>query len=112
MVCTRPRLFGKPTATYESASTRRFQLGRVDCIRSATCEAWEWAAAMLQQKQGASPVAPPSGDHNGHTGDERKVTFVLYDVSARPASRSKRRQLVYSTCLNSTSISKGFARQL
>ncbi|KAE8750338.1 hypothetical protein FOCC_FOCC002898 [Frankliniella occidentalis] len=74
------RLFGKPTATYESASLRRFQNGRVDCIRAATCEAWEWAAAMLQQKQGASPVAPPpSSLAPGADSDEKKVTFVLFD---------------------------------
>lgn len=34
--------------TYESASTRRFRLGRVDCIRAATMEALEWAKAMNQ----------------------------------------------------------------
>lgn len=73
------RLFGKPTATYESASVRRFELGRVDAIRSATCEAWQWAAAMLQQKhQAASPIAVPPLDSSS---DEKKVTFVLYDVS-------------------------------
>lgn len=33
-------------ATYESASTRRFKLGRVDCIRSTTMEALEWAQSM------------------------------------------------------------------
>lgn len=44
------RLYGKLTATYESASTRRFKLGRVDCIRSATPEALKWATAMLQPK--------------------------------------------------------------
>lgn len=35
-------------ATYESASTRRFRLGRVDCIRAATIETLEWAKAMNQ----------------------------------------------------------------
>ena len=29
------RLTGSLVATYESASTRRFRLGRVDCIRAA-----------------------------------------------------------------------------
>lgn len=42
------RLHGKLVATYESASTRRFRLGRVDCIRAATMEALEWAKAMNQ----------------------------------------------------------------
>lgn len=45
------RLNGKLTATYESASTRRFRLGRVDCIRSATPEALKWVTAMLHPKE-------------------------------------------------------------
>ncbi|XP_046391874.1 choline O-acetyltransferase-like isoform X3 [Ischnura elegans] len=42
------RLHDCLTATYESASTRRFLLGRVDCIRSSTIEALEWVRAMRQ----------------------------------------------------------------
>ncbi|CAH0553094.1 unnamed protein product, partial [Brassicogethes aeneus] len=45
------KLYGKLTATYESASTRRFKLGRVDCIRSATVEALNWVMAMSQPKE-------------------------------------------------------------
>ncbi|XP_045460788.1 choline O-acetyltransferase isoform X2 [Harmonia axyridis] len=45
------RLYGKLTATYESASTRRFALGRVDCIRSASPEALTWVTAMSQLKE-------------------------------------------------------------
>ncbi|KAL3280420.1 hypothetical protein HHI36_017902 [Cryptolaemus montrouzieri] len=45
------RLYGKLTATYESASTRRFILGRVDCIRSASPEALAWVTAMCQPKE-------------------------------------------------------------
>lgn len=45
------KLYGKLTATYESASTTRFLLGRVDCIRSATPEALEWVMAMSQPKE-------------------------------------------------------------
>ncbi|KAI0235637.1 Choline O-acetyltransferase [Lamellibrachia satsuma] len=33
-------------STYESASIRRFRLGRVDNIRACTMEALEWARAM------------------------------------------------------------------
>ena len=40
------RLHGKLVATYESASTRRYHLGRVDCIRSATPQALAWVTAM------------------------------------------------------------------
>nr|XP_022900018.1 choline O-acetyltransferase [Onthophagus taurus] len=43
------KIYSKLTATYESASTRRFLNGRVDCIRSATPEALKWVQAMAQQ---------------------------------------------------------------
>ncbi|XP_076636952.1 choline acetyltransferase isoform X2 [Colletes latitarsis] len=42
------RLHGNLVATYESAGTRRFALGRVDCIRAASPEALAWAKAMCQ----------------------------------------------------------------
>ncbi|KAK4881449.1 hypothetical protein RN001_004768 [Aquatica leii] len=58
------RLNGKLTATYESASTRRFRLGRVDCIRSATPEVLEWVTVMAQ---------PKDDDDLGN----KKVTFQL-----------------------------------
>ncbi|XP_049790510.1 choline O-acetyltransferase [Schistocerca nitens] len=54
-------------ATYESASTRRFRLGRVDCIRSATPEALQWVTAMCQDEDDGTQ---PSG---------KRVTFSLYD---------------------------------
>lgn len=57
------KLNEKLTATYESASTRRFLLGRVDCIRSATPEAFEWVSVMTQPKE----------DDLGN----KKVTFQL-----------------------------------
>ncbi|KAM4591941.1 choline O-acetyltransferase [Odontesthes bonariensis] len=40
------RCHGRPVSTYESASTRRFQQGRVDNIRSATPEALAFVRAM------------------------------------------------------------------
>ncbi|KAJ8978412.1 hypothetical protein NQ317_008487 [Molorchus minor] len=46
------KLYGKLTATYESASTRRFRSGRVDCIRPATPEALAWVTSMSQPKEG------------------------------------------------------------
>lgn len=58
------RLYGKLTATYESASTRRFLHGRVDCIRSASPEALAWTRAMSQPKE---------DDQMGN----KKVTFHL-----------------------------------
>ena len=44
------RLTGGLVATYESASTRRFRLGRVDCIRSAHPEALTWCRSMCNDK--------------------------------------------------------------
>lgn len=41
-----PRRHGRPVSTYESASIRRFQEGRVDNIRSATPEALAFVKAM------------------------------------------------------------------
>nr|CAG4650892.1 EOG090X04D9 [Simocephalus serrulatus] len=40
------KLHGKLVATYESAATRRFQLGRVDNIRSASLASLAWVTAM------------------------------------------------------------------
>lgn len=57
------KLNGKLTATYESASTRRFKDGRVDCIRSASEEAFSWVSVMAQPKE----------DDMG----SKKVTFQL-----------------------------------
>ncbi|XP_034538002.1 choline O-acetyltransferase [Notolabrus celidotus] len=48
------RCHGRPVSTYESASIRRFQEGRVDNIRSATPEALAFAKAMTDGKQSAS----------------------------------------------------------
>ncbi|CAG9860188.1 unnamed protein product [Phyllotreta striolata] len=58
------RLYGKLTATYESASIRRYRSGRVDCIRAASPEALEWVKAMSQ---------PKDDDESGN----KKVTFHL-----------------------------------
>nr|CAD7586456.1 unnamed protein product [Timema genevievae] len=65
------KLYRHLTATYESASTRRFLLGRVDCIRSATEEALDWVVAMSQDDSGVE-----SEDNNQQASE--KVTFSLY----------------------------------
>ncbi|XP_005801699.1 choline O-acetyltransferase [Xiphophorus maculatus] len=44
------RCHGRAVSTYESASTRRFQQGRVDNIRSATPEALAFVRAMTDRK--------------------------------------------------------------
>ena len=44
------RMFGRPGVTYESAQTRKYQLGRTEVIRSASKESKAWAEAMLDPK--------------------------------------------------------------
>ncbi|XP_068183862.1 choline O-acetyltransferase [Antennarius striatus] len=48
------RCHGRPVSTYESASIRRFQQGRVDNIRSATPEAFAFVKAMTDGKLSTS----------------------------------------------------------
>lgn len=50
-------MLGRPGVTYESAQTRKYQLGRTEVIRSASKESKAWAEAMLDPKQ---QVRPPS----------------------------------------------------
>ncbi|CAH0384960.1 unnamed protein product [Bemisia tabaci] len=69
------RLHGRLVATYESASTRRFALGRVDCIRSATSEALEWASAM-NLGEAIDEVEPNISDPLQPT---KRVSFKLCD---------------------------------
>ncbi|KDR82388.1 hypothetical protein GALMADRAFT_237669 [Galerina marginata CBS 339.88] len=44
------KMFGRPGVTYESAQTRKYQLGRTEVIRSASSESKAWAEAMLDPK--------------------------------------------------------------
>ncbi|KAJ7132997.1 acyltransferase ChoActase/COT/CPT [Mycena filopes] len=44
------KMFGRPGITYESAQTRKYQLGRTEVIRSASSESRAWAEAMLDPK--------------------------------------------------------------
>lgn len=71
-------MYGHLVTTYESASTRRFLHGRVDCIRSATTEALEWATAMCQG-EGANVSLDKDDDEAGD--ESRKVKFKIYSVS-------------------------------
>lgn len=75
-------------STYESAGTRRFASGRVDCIRSATTEALEWAKAMCQ---GAGPNVPleSGGEEEESAEENKKVTFSIYSVSALRGNQSR-----------------------
>ncbi|XP_073978610.1 choline acetyltransferase isoform X1 [Rhodnius prolixus] len=68
------KLYGKLTATYESASTRRFKLGRVDCIRSATWEVLQWVSAMTQTEDNPDPLLPSKRDQE---------KLALFDAAAK-----------------------------
>lgn len=63
-------------STYESAGTRRFLLGRVDCIRSASIEALEWCKVMCQGEGANVPLESDKEDEE----ESRKVTFSIYSV--------------------------------
>ncbi|EIW59560.1 acyltransferase ChoActase/COT/CPT [Trametes versicolor FP-101664 SS1] len=45
------KMFGRPGVCYESAQTRKYQLGRTEVIRSASKESKAWAEAMLDASQ-------------------------------------------------------------
>ena len=45
------KMFGRPGVCYESAQTRKYQLGRTEVIRSASKESKAWAEAMLDPNQ-------------------------------------------------------------
>ncbi|KIP10211.1 hypothetical protein PHLGIDRAFT_66094 [Phlebiopsis gigantea 11061_1 CR5-6] len=48
------KMFGRPGVCYESAQTRKYQLGRTEVIRAASNESKAWAEAMLDP---ATPVS-------------------------------------------------------
>lgn len=50
------KMFGRPGVTYESAQTRKFQLGRTEVIRSASNESKKWAESMLDPEQSVRPM--------------------------------------------------------
>jgi hypothetical protein len=53
-------MFDRPGVTYESAQTRKFQLGRTEVIRSASNESGAWARAMLDPKVTVRPISAGS----------------------------------------------------
>jgi len=50
------KMFGRPGVAYESAQTRKYQLGRTEVIRSASNETKKWAEAMLNPHETVSAV--------------------------------------------------------
>ncbi|XP_069671918.1 choline O-acetyltransferase-like isoform X2 [Periplaneta americana] len=73
------RLYRKLVATYESASTRRFLLGRVDCIRSAHSEVLQWVTAMCQDESGAEE----SETEDIQSGKRIKQKLQLFDAAMK-----------------------------
>lgn len=65
-------------ATYESAGIRRFALGRVDVIRSATPEALAWAKAMCQ---GDPEIQAGNQPTNLQEEGSKRVQFTIYSVT-------------------------------
>lgn len=65
-------------STYESASTRRYLLGRVDNIRSASTEALEWAKAINQDE--APNVPLESDQEDDMLRETKRVHFTIYSV--------------------------------
>ncbi|KAL1702476.1 acyltransferase ChoActase/COT/CPT [Schizophyllum commune] len=45
------KMYGRPAVTYESAQTRKYQLGRTEVIRSASNESKAWTEAMADPKR-------------------------------------------------------------
>lgn len=80
-VCHIPRCSGRLVSTYESASLRRFQEGRVDNIRSATPEALAFVKSMT---------------------DERATYTVSHFSYFDPQLLSNSHITVHHTCLNET----------
>ena len=51
------KMFNRPGVCYESAQTRKYQLGRTEVIRSASNESKAWAEAMLDPHETASSLS-------------------------------------------------------
>lgn len=50
------KMFGRPGVCYESAQTRKYQLGRTEVIRAASNESKAWAEAMLNPETSVRPL--------------------------------------------------------
>ena len=66
------KMFGRPGITYESAQTRKYQLGRTEVIRSASNESKEWAEAML------SPVPKVTLSRLSRNHDQLTFEFIWH----------------------------------
>ncbi|GLV45383.1 Choline acetyltransferase [Carabus blaptoides fortunei] len=77
------RMYGHLVTTYESASTRRFRLGRVDCIRSVSVEALDWATVMCQAEPAGlqSETDASSEDELLNTGKKDQQKYQLFQAA-------------------------------
>jgi carnitine O-acetyltransferase len=58
------RMFGRPGVTYESAQTRKYQLGRTEVIRSVSNESKAWVEEMIKPETGVRPRFLIPGNSN------------------------------------------------
>jgi len=70
-------LHGKMVATYESASTRRFKLGRVDCIRTNSMESLEWVKSMVD---GRADVDSSEKQRKFHAAVEKHTNVMVENI--------------------------------
>ena len=50
------RIFGRPGVTYESAQTRKYQLGRTEVIRTVSNESKAWVEEMIKPEALVRPL--------------------------------------------------------
>ena len=76
------RMYGKPCATYETASLRQFQLGRTDTIRSCSSESLEFTKGMddpnLSNEQKADLLRKAVGSHKSYVTEVRKFCRLSF----------------------------------
>ena len=79
-------MHGELCATYESASTRRFQSGRVDCIRASHPEALAWVKSMFQREDADEENKENLDTSSCNTKEEQKKLFMLAIAKQTKAS--------------------------
>ena len=79
-------MHGELCATYESASTRRFQSGRVDCIRASHPEALAWVKSMVQKEDIDEENKENLETSYSNTQEEQKKLFMLAIAKQTKAS--------------------------
>lgn len=70
------RVHRKLVTTYESASLRRFRLGRADNIRAATKQALQWVKAMCEENQVTVSFLKQTTDLSRNSIKSNKITNI------------------------------------